>query len=203
MSVHTTTVVGRAAFLAVAAIATIALLAGCSSPTGAPSTTIEGDWSTLTLAEAKLPAQLLRNETVNRIPSDAVTGAANQTDGSVACLKADVDPQETIRQWRATVDVVLTSSAAADADAITATLIKSFTDLGWMGQSITGTTANGRATLLTIATSDSEGVRQSQLRIEAQPQGDGAVIHIESNSDCVVTGGKDSAEVKELGVDAS
>ncbi len=194
MSHITTTLASRGAVI----LAAVALLAGCSTGAGAPTTTIPGDWSKLTLAEAKLPAQLLRNETVNRIPSDAVKGAANQSDSSIPCLTAAEDPNETIRRWDATVDVVLTDAAVAKADQLAADVVKTYTDAGWMGQSITGANANDRATLLTIATSESEGVKQSEVRVEVQKSDTGAAIHIQANSECVITAGKDSDEVKGL-----
>lgn len=159
-----------------------------------------GDYPDLTLAESKSPAQLLRNEAVSRIPADVILNAGSDIDGSQACLSEDEDPKGIIRRWNSSVDVNLRLPEAPNTQAIVDGVLASFTDEGWMSQAITGSKADNQAHLLTNGTAGATSVSLAQVRIEAIVASDGAssFIHIEAIGPCVVTGGADSAEVKEL-----
>lgn len=190
----------RRAAAAVSAALFIGLLAGCAG-TSSPTSTLNGKYPDLSLAESKAPAQLLRNTAVTRIPADVVLNVGTDTDGSIACLAASEDPAESIRRWNSSVDLNLKLTEAVNAEAIVAALIKTYTDEGWMSQAITGSKATNQAFLLTNGTASAASVSTSQVRIEAIVAGDkgSAFIRISSLGPCVVTEGKDSAEVKELG----
>lgn len=160
-----------------------------------------GEYPDLSLAESKAPAQLLRNTAVTRIPAEVVLNVGTDTDGSIACLSKDEDPDGTIRRWDSSVDVNLKLTEAKNADAIVSAVIATFTDDSWMSQQITGSKAGNQAFLLTNGTSSAASVSTSQVRIEAVISGDKttAYVHIDSMGPCVVTDGENSAEVKDLG----
>jgi len=178
----------------------IGTLSGCGASPGSENSRA-GEYPDLTLAESKAPAQLLRNTAVTRIPAEVVLNVGTDTDGSIACLSDADDPDGTIRRWDSSVDVNLKLTEAKNADAIVADIIKTFTEDGWMSQSITGEKANNQAHLLTNGTSSAASVSTSQIRIEAIIAGDQAsgYIHIDSMGPCVVTDGANSPEVKDLG----
>lgn len=183
-----------------AMVVAIATLTGCgqaASSENVPS----GEYPNLTLAESKAPAQLLRNTAVTRIPAEVVLNVGTDTDGSIACLSEADDPEGAIRRWDSAVDVNLKLTEAKNGDAIVAALIKTYTDDGWMSQSITGSKANHQAFLLTNGTASAASVSTSQVRIEAVIAGDvgSGFIRIDSMGPCVVTEGADSPEVKDLG----
>ena len=175
-------------------------LTGCGEAASSGSA-VAGEYPDLSLAESKAPAQLLRNTAVTRIPAEVVLNVGTDTDGSIACLSEDKDPDGTIRRWDSSVDVNLKLTEAKNADAIVAAVIASFTDDSWMSQQITGSKAGNQAFLLTNGTSSAASVSTSQVRIEAVVSGDQttAYVHIDSMGPCVVTDGENSAEVKDLG----
>jgi hypothetical protein len=178
----------------------IGTLAGCGEATPGANT-VAGEYPDLSLAESKAPAQLLRNTAVTRIPADVILNVGTDIDGSIACLSEAEDPDGTIRRWDSSVDVNIVLPQAKNTQAIVDEVIKTFTDGGWMSQAITGSKADSQAHLLTNGTSSAASVSTSQVRIEAVIAGDqsSSYIHIDSLGPCVVTGGADSAEVKELG----
>ena len=178
----------------------VGTLTGCGDTAGSGNARA-GEYPDLTLAESKAPAQLLRNTAVTRIPTDVVLNVGTDTDGSIACLSETEDPDGTIRRWDSSVDVNLKLVEAKNGEVILSEVIKSFTDDGWVSQSITGTKAGNQAFLLTNGTSSAASVSTSQIRIEAIIAGDegSGYIHIDSLGPCVVTEGADSAEVKDLG----
>jgi hypothetical protein len=160
-----------------------------------------GEYPDLSLADSKAPAQLLRNTAVTRIPEAVVLNVGTDTDGSIACLSEEDDPEGAIRRWDSSADVNLKLSEATNAPTIVADLIKTFTDEGWMSQAIRGSKADNQAFLLTNGTSSAASVSTSQVRIEAVITGDkvSAYVHIDSLGPCVVTDGADSDEVTDLG----
>ena len=185
---------------AVAALITLGSLAGCAGAAG-PSDVPAGDYSDLTLAESKSPAQLLRNTAVTRIPAETVLNVGTEIDGSIACLSEAEDPKGYIRQWVSSVDVNLRLPEAPNTEAIVDGVLTTFTDEGWMSQQIAGSSAGKQADLLTNGTSAAAGVSAARVRIEAVVANDGAssFIHIEALGPCVVTDGADSSEVITLG----
>jgi hypothetical protein len=178
----------------------VVTLTGCGE-SAADENVPAGEYPDLSLAESKAPAQLLRNTAVTRIPTEVVLNVGTDTDGSIACLGEADDPDGAIRRWDSSVDVNLKLTEAKNADAIVATVIKTFTDDGWMSQAITGSKADNQAFLLTNGTSSAASVSTSQVRIEAVISGDKttAYVHIDSLGPCVVTEGANSPEVKDLG----
>lgn len=184
-------------FAAALSVATLTACGEAASNEKVPA----GEYPDLSLAESKAPAQLLRNTAVTRIPEDVILNVGTDTDGSIACLSEEDDPEGAIRRWDSSVDVNLKLVEAKNAPTIVADLIKTFTDESWMSQAITGSKANNQAFLLTNGTSSAASVSTSQVRIEAVISGDQttAYVHIESLGPCVVTDGADSAEVKDLG----
>ena len=185
---------------AFAILAAVTTLTACGEATSGESA-VEGNYPSISLAESKAPAQLLRNTAVTRIAPDVILNVGTDTDGSIACLSEEKDPEGTIRRWDSTVDVNLKLTEAKNAEAIVAAVIKSYTDEGWMAQAITGSKATSQAHLLTNGTASASSVSTSQIRIEAVVAGDqgSAYIRIDSMGPCVVTEGADSAEVKDLG----
>jgi len=190
----------RALVSAIALVLAVGSLTACGEAE-TPANVPPGDYPDLTLAEAKSPAQLLRNEAVSRIPEEVVLNAGSDIDGSEACLSEAEDPEGIIRRWKSSVDVNLRLPEAPNTQAIVDAVLASFTDEGWMSQAITGTKANNQAHLLTNGTAGTASVSLAQLRIEAIVASDEAssFIHIESIGPCVVTDGANSTEVTELG----
>lgn len=185
---------------AFAAALAVGSLTGCGG--AAPGSEVPaGNYPDLTLAESKSPAQLLRNTAVSRIPTEVILNVGTDTDGSEACLTTEEDPNGTIRRWNSSVDVNLRLPEAPNTDAIVASVISSFTDEGWMAQSITGSTANNQAHLLTNGTSETASVSLAQVRVEGIITGDktSSFIRIEAIGPCVVTDGENSSEVTQLG----
>jgi hypothetical protein len=185
---------------AFAVLVAVSTLTGCgeaASSADAPA----GEYPDLTLAESKAPAQLLRNTAVTRIPADVVLNVGTDTDGSIACLSEEKDPDGTIRRWNSSVDVNIKLTEAKNTQAIVDSVIATFTDTGWMSQAITGSKSTNQAHLLTNGTASASAVSTSQIRIEAVVAGDEAssFITIDSLGPCVVTDGANSAEVKALG----
>ena len=178
----------------------VGTLAGCGEAASNENVPA-GEYPEFSLAESKAPAQLLRNTAVTRIPADVVLNVGTDTDGSIACLSEEEDPEGAIRRWDSSVDINLKLVEAKNAEAIVAAVLKTFSDEGWMSQAVTGSTANNQAFLLTNGTSSAASVSTSQVRIEAIVAGDegSAYITINSLGPCVVTDGENSAEVAELG----
>ena len=181
----------------VLSVATLAACGEAPTPVSVPS----GEYPDLTLAESKSPVQLLRNEAVSRIPEEVVLNAPSNIDGSQACLSASEDPEGVIRRWTSSVDVNLNLSEAPNTQVIVDGVLATFTDDGWMSQSVTGSKATNQAHLLTNETAGTTSLSLAQLRIEAIVAIDGksSFIRVQVIGPCVVTDGARSAEVTELG----
>lgn len=194
--VHPRTLVLTIAGLSTAVVvALMAMLPNQERVQSGTSTDLQGTWSTLTLAEAKPPAQLIRNESVSGIPASVIASIGPQTDTSIACLDTQKDPDGTIRRWKSTVEVFLTPQAADRVNDIVSDLVADFSARGWTAQSLSGD--GGHSTLLTLATSESLTVRHSGIYLLIVPvEGPNASVQIDSESQCVVTGGEDSDEVQ-------
>lgn len=154
-------------------------LVGCSSSTP----------TTITLAETKSPAQLLRNEIASRIPASMISGDVMQGDSSEAC-----DGEGLVRSWRSTAEIdIVASSAAGLADA-TEDVVDSFVDQGWKAS-----TRDASSRLLEHRLTGPNS--SADVRITAatgDDDGKGASVIIVVNGPCVVTEGPDSAEVEKL-----
>jgi hypothetical protein len=176
-------------------------LAGCGG-SGSPTSVPSGDYPDISIAESKSPMQLLRNTVVSRIPAEVVLSVGTTIDGSKACLHESKDPEGLIRRWDSSVDVNIKGGEVPNTQAIADAVVKTFTDEGWKSIDITGGEQDRRANLLTNSDSAAKSVSLGQIRIEAVVSHDGqtSFIHIDSLGPCVVTDGKDSAEVKDLGV---
>lgn len=179
---------GSSARAVVLALVIVATLAGCAAPGGAQAGSAELDVIDSTLVETKSPVQLLRNEAASRIPDIVVNELTETTDASSACLSADVDPGELARAWRSTATLTMTNSQAARVDVVTAELVASFTEQGWIAEPEDAATRLTReGTLATVVVAGT-----------AKSATDHASIAISVTGPCVLTDGPDSDEVLEL-----
>lgn len=142
----------------------------------------------LTLAQTKSQVQLLRNESVVRLPSSNVASVTS-TDTSEAC-----EGNASIRRWLSSAIIDLAAEARSDPDLAMTTLAESFENDGWV-VSPGNERLSDKQQVLTSGTSAAE------IRLIASV--DGATITVESAGPCVQTDGADSDEVQQLEQDAS
>jgi hypothetical protein len=173
----TSSVLRRLLTLALA-LATAAVLTGCSS--GAPSAPAQ------TLGDTKSPAQLLRNTVAGRIAADAVDRIEPAQDRSLPCASTDSDPDGLLRSWHSSVGITLVDSVGT-AEVVSG-LVDSFVAEGWeLG------TYGGRETI-TLSREGSGPTIYITL-----PEGEaGNELGLEVEGPCVTTDGTDSLEVREL-----
>ena len=179
---------GTSARAAAIALVIIATLAGCAAPGGAQAGSAELDVVESTLVETKSPVQLLRNEAASRVPDIVVNELVNTTDASSSCQPASVDPGELARAWHSTATLTMTNSQAARVEVVTADLVASFVDQGWVAEP-----GDAATTLIredSLATLVVEGT--------AKTTADHASIAISVTGPCVLTGGPESDEVLTL-----
>lgn len=172
----------------VVALVIVATLAGCAAPGGAQAGSAELDVVDSTLVETKSSVQLLRNEAASRIPDIVVNELVDTTDASSACQPASVDPGELARAWRSTATLTMTNSQAARVDVVTAELVASFTDQGWVAE------PDDAATRLTRE----ESLATVVVAGTAKTTVDHATIAITVTGPCVLTEGPESDEVLNL-----
>jgi len=139
-----------------------------------------------TLADTKSPVQLLRNESILRLPS-ADVGAVVSTDESVGC-----DGDESVRQWNSAATITLSTTASQDPDAAIATLASSFEEDGWVVSPGNEREDDEQAVL-------TSGTSAAEIRLIAHA-GSPATVTIEAAGPCVQTDGPDSEEVRTLDV---
>jgi hypothetical protein len=173
----------RRATAFVIAVAVASTLAACAT-----------EDSTMSLADAKAPTQLMRNDAASRVPGDAVLTVGDRRDGSEGCALDD-DPDGLMRKWHSSVVLEITSASAPQIDDISAALSTTYIDEGWDEFLSQGTGSSTR-------TLKKDGSR-TQLRIttteDADGDGLGATIEIDVFGQCVKTEGPDSEEVLKLG----
>ena len=151
-------------------------LAGCSS---APHT--------LTLVETKSPVQLLRNEAWYRLPPVMVKDDSETSDLSAACDGSDV-----FRSWESSTIALVNNSQAPRVVGAGDDLAATFVEQGWVADRI----EEGAAVLTVLTKKTSVAV----IEIEAVQKTDThrASIRITTSGPCVLTGGADSDEVRQL-----
>lgn len=137
-----------------------------------------------TLADTKSPVQLLRNESILRLPSTDV-GTVVSTDESAGC-----DGDESVRRWNSTATITLSEAASQDPDAAIATLATSFEEDGWVVSPGNEREDDEQAVL-------TSGTSAAEIRLIAHA-GVPATVTIEAAGPCVQTDGPDSEEVTKL-----
>ena len=146
-----------------------------------------------TLADTKSPVQLLRNEAANRIPADLVADILNTQDDSTNCRTPETDPEGLLRSWRSIIRFQLVYGDSVDVTAVVDDLAESFVDQGW-DRGIYGT-----ASIIELTRSGSEtNIHISTKKPDDEKQA-GAEVQLAVAGPCVMTAGKDSAEVLKLG----
>lgn len=172
---------GRRGVAILAALAVAAgALSGCAAQPVAPA----GDYPDLSLAKTKSPTQLLRNTAIGRVSRVLVNNLDTQTDTSLPCLPEGDDPKGLVRQWQSTADIALEEWKWANAAEISAELVATFVEEGWVEATTDGTvelTKDGSLATLTVRPSTTDGV-----------------IAVTVTGPCVVTEGADSDEVAAL-----
>lgn len=161
------------------------VISGCTAASADPSA--------LSLRDTKVPAQLLRNESAQRLIEGTDESVAEQEDSSVPCKSGAEDPEELYRSWRSTLLARVPKDSAIGVDQFTGALATSFAVDGWILKEDHGT---GSALKVTTMTKPSSIVT---LRFtSAEDTGEGASIYIEATGPCVLTGGPESDEVTAL-----
>lgn len=170
--------------LATAAVcAALAGLTGCS----APATSTDGTASTLTIADSKGPAQLLRNTAVAEIPKGDVAEVGEAEDATIPCRTAEKDPDELERAWKSTARIELTPSS--DADAIVEDIVESFVASGW------DRGIYGSASIIRLTREDTRAAVHLSVNNGGE-DGEGAKVQVNVTGPCVMTLGPESDEVK-------
>lgn len=165
-----------------AIILALAVVLGCCACT-ATDTSAYG----MSLAETKSPVQLLRNESVLRLPSTQVA-SVESTDTSIAC-----DGDDSIRSWESTATITLTEAASDDLELAMATLARSFEEDGWVVSPGNERESEEQAVL-------TSGTSAADIRLIAHEhtESSAATLTIEAAGPCVQTDGADSEEVRQL-----
>ena len=144
------------------------------------------------LATTKPPVQLLRNEAANRLISGTDESVGAQDDFSAACKSEQEDPEGLYRSWRSTLLAEVPEESSIGVDQFVGALATSFSEDGWTfteehdggAGKVTTMTRSGSIVTLTFTAQESDGA--------------GASVLIEASGPCVLTGGPDSDEVKDL-----
>jgi len=177
----------------------LTLLSGC----GSPAPTVPGEYPDVSLAETKSPAQLLRNEAANRLPSEVIDQIIESEDASVACLSEKDDPQGIVRSWHSTADVLIIDDGVTDVQTLVNDLTGSFEDQGWITRTLGGN-ASVTSKLLESETSladiqiagykpnDTMPTTGLETKVEQ------TTVQIQVHGPCVRTAGTDSDEVTSL-----
>ena len=169
-----------ACFAVVAALA----LTGCADTNAT---------DTQTLADTKSPVQLLRNEAASRVQKSQVEELLNTQDESTNCRTPETDPEGLLRSWRSTSRIKLVYGPSIEVSAIVDNLAESFVQQGW-DRGIYGT-----ASIIELTRDGSEtNIHISFKRADDETQS-GAEVQIAVAGPCVMTGGKTSDEVVNLG----
>jgi len=168
-------------------IAAAAGLCAALALSACSSTTTESE-----LLASKSPTQLLRNEAANRLLTGTDDSVGAQDDYSAACKSEAEDPEGLYRSWRSTLLAEVPEDSAIGVDQFVGALATSFSEDGWVfteehqgavGKVTTMTRADSIVTMTFTANED---------------DGEGASVYIEASGPCVLTGGPDSDEVKDL-----
>jgi hypothetical protein len=166
------------------AVLTALLLSGCADTSSSDEPT---------LAETKSPVQLLRNEAASRVQESQVEEILKTQDESTNCRTPETDPEGLLRSWRSTSRLKLVYSTSVEVSAVVDNLAESFVKQGW-DRGIYGT-----ASIIELTREGSEtNIHISFQRADDEAQS-GAEVQIAVAGPCVMTKGKTSDEVVNLG----
>ena len=166
------------------AVLTALVLTGCAD-------TASSD--TPTLAETKSPVQLLRNEAASRVQESQIEQVLNTQDESTNCRTPETDPEGLLRSWRSTSRLQLVYSPSVEVSAVVDNLAESFVKQGW-DRGIYGT-----ASIIELTRAGSETNVHISIKKANEEDQVGAEIQLAVAGPCVMTGGKESGEVRDLG----
>jgi len=189
---HRTRITGLAT-----ALLALTILSACSTP---QANSVPGDYPDVSLAETKSPAQLLRNEAANRLPSEVIDQIIESEDVSVACLSEKDDPDGLIRSWHSTADVLVIDDGVTDAQTLVNDLSASFEAQGWTARSLGGN-ASVTSKLLESETSLADiqiagfNVNDTMASTGLEQKVEQTTVQIQVHGPCVRTGGAKSDEV--------
>ena len=161
------------------------VLSGCAAE--------ETEEATLTLAETKGSAQLMRNIISGQISPEITAAVTDVTDASETC---DSDSEGFMRLWRSTARTELTPDAASKVMTIQQTIAGSFVSKGWTSESVK---LSESSTIVTLTNPDSLAVIDITATTDDDGVGTGATVFVDIAGPCVKTDGPGSAELKQLG----
>ena len=142
------------------------------------------------LVDTKSPTQLLRNEAAQRLMGGTDEVVSEQKDYSAACKDEGEDPTGLYRSWRSTLLAWVPPESSIGVDQFVGALATSFAEDGWSLSE-----SHGDVKVTTMTRNDSIVT----LKFTAtEDDGDGASVYIEASGPCVLTGGPESDEVKDL-----
>ena len=167
---------------AIAIIGAVAL-GGCST---APEEAVE------TLAQTKLPVQLLRNSVAGDVAADATEGVTKVEDASVACD----DPDGIVRMWRSTALLELVADRAEEVTVIARAMAAHLEENSWVSEE---TAVSGSAATLELTNPSSRALIRITANEDADGNGRGATIFVVVTGPCVTTDGPGSKELAALG----
>ena len=174
--------------VAVTLAAAAALLTGCSTAGAAGNAAVT---SSLTLAETKSPAQLLRNTVITRLSPDKYSSHALNQDASVGCGLDDK-----IRYWKSSVVFNVDENQEYNIKDTVIGLAKTFTADGW--QDLIQDTPDIYTVTLHKQGISSVMVFTAKQATTASGIRTGGQITIEVDGPCVKTDGPFSKEVETL-----
>lgn len=161
----------------------ITLLSGCSSDTASGA-------GSLSLAETKSPAQLLRNQVSETLPPAAIKTVESTEDISEAC-NTDGD----MRSWRSSALLTVEPKSAWRLGKMLTDLGDTLVEQGW---SVTNWDTSGREHNSRFKREGSETAITVLATDAKDDSGKGATLDVVVNGPCVKTDGADSDEVKQL-----
>lgn len=144
------------------------------------------------LLATKSPTQLLRNEAANRLQGGTDYSVGAQDDFSAACKPEAEDPEGLYRSWRSTLLAEIPEESAIGVDQFVGSLATSFSEDRWV---FTEDSDGAGAKVTTMTRSDSI---VTMTFTSTEDAGQGASVYIEASGPCVLTGGPDSDEVRNL-----
>lgn len=134
------------------------------------------------LRDSKSQVQLVRNSAADLVPADVIASVTNSGDTSTSCGEGDP-----YRRWKSTAIIALTPAAVPNVDALYSDLVDTYLADGWVSDKSTETSATLKQT-----------TKRLTLVVTSLTVPDKASLRVEVAGDCVLTGGKDSDEVKGL-----
>ncbi len=167
--------------------AVVAVVGAALTLTGCASAATDSE-----LLATKSPTQLLRNEAANRLLTGTDDSVGAQDDYSAACKSEAEDPEGLYRSWRSTLLAEVPEDSAIGVDQFVGALATSFSEDGWV---FTEAHDGAAGKVTTMTRSDSI---VTMTFTSSEDTGDGASVYIEASGPCVLTGGPDSDEVKNL-----